>query len=342
MCVWNTSLVWHSQNVSTLHEWASKLAEIWLHEVAHYCLHASMPSWPARALRRGQPQARSGCWISWGDSSRVRLAAIVAPRWWLFAFPSFVEWRMMPARSPFHRRQTVYFQVSFLMNTQFILGVGEEGRGGGRATAAGGLGWNEGGQTVGDNGIKKGGKQMFRVRKWRKPLLSSAAHGGPAGGPWPIKGFPVMASPAQNILIAAVDTKNTLRIARSVPLSSCCRSGRNTAALTQLPVSGQRVTLRYTHKTSLWDLECGWMPSFYSKIAWGPTGAVVKPVLVPRKHPVLFRICTGLTRDCSWMSKWCVSCDGTVTSPGCISASLLMTPGIDDPLTQTRNKWRLK
>lgn len=31
-----------------------------------------------------------------------------------------------------------------------------------------------------------------------------------------------------------------------------------------------------------------------------------------------------------------------VTSPGCISASLLMTPGIDDPLTQTRNKWRLE
>lgn len=35
------------------------------------------------------------------------------------------------ARSPFHRRQAVYFQVSFLMNTQFILRVGEgrEGRG---------------------------------------------------------------------------------------------------------------------------------------------------------------------------------------------------------------------
>lgn len=31
-----------------------------------------------------------------------------------------------------------------------------------------------------------------------------------------------------------------------------------------------------------------------------------------------------------------------VTSPGCISASLLMTAGIDNPLTQTRNKWRLK
>lgn len=48
------------------------------------------------------------------------------------------------------------------MNTQFILWVGEEGRGVGQATAMGGLKWNEGGQTIGDNGIKK---QMYRGRK---------------------------------------------------------------------------------------------------------------------------------------------------------------------------------
>lgn len=199
------------------------------------------------------------------------------------------------ARSPFHRRQTVYFQVSFLMNTQFILRVGEEGRGGGRATAAGGLRWDEGGPTIGDSGIKKGGKQMSRVRKWRKPLLSSAAHEGPAGGPLQIKGSPVRASPVQNVSITTVDTKNMLRVLLYLRVADL--GGILMRWLTQSLLSGQRVTLRYTHKTSLWDLERGSMPSFYSKIGWGPTGALVKPVLVPRKHLVPFRMCPGLTGD---------------------------------------------